>query len=192
MRRVLYLALARPRSLLPEGPSRGNYRARHLGRWLFIISIGETKMQNAWRTQWVEEHKTKTKRFENEKPTRAVEFGKQLKSRGIMVVDVISMRRAFPPPLKHSISPKPGLLWCPYCLKWREFIEAEVKYPDFMTPILLRCPICRISVKDAYVRMYNPEIVIQYEMRAEMKSRQKEAAKLKRRNNIKGGLRVRR
>jgi hypothetical protein len=153
-------------------------------------------MNNAWKAQWEEGHQLFVKKFEGDKPTRAVDFGKKLKARGIIVVNIISARRAFPPPVKHSTPPQPGLLWCPYCLKWREFQEAEVLTKNYRTPVLLRCPVCTISVKDAYVRMYNPELVIQYEMRQEMRSRQREATKLKKkaedRYRPRGGLRLRR
>lgn len=181
---------ARGFSLLPEG-----YQSRE-DMVPFINVIGEASMINAWRTQWQEGRQLFAKRFEGDKPTKAVEFGKALKLRGISVVDVISMRKAFPPPLKMREAPKPGLLWCPYCVKWREFLEAEVKYPDFITPVLLRCTTCRISVKDAYVRMYNQELVIQHEMRLEMKAKQRETAKMKKKATEKysprGGLRKRR
>lgn len=147
-------------------------------------------MENAWKTQWQEGRKLFAKRFDGEKPTHAVEFGKDLKRRGIEVVDVISVRRAFPPPLKHLQSPKPGFLWCPYCLKWRGFEESEVVYPDFTTPNVLRCPACGISVKDAYVRMYNPDLVIQYEMKLEMKQKQREQRRLnsKKERSPRGGM----
>lgn len=153
-------------------------------------------MTNAWKTQWVEGRQKFVKRFEGDKPTAAVEYGKKLKLRGISVVDVISVRRAFPPPLKQRESPKPGFLWCPYCVKWRDFEEAEVHTKEYVTPSLLRCTTCTISVKDAYVRMYNPDLVIQYEIRMELKAKQREAAKMRRKGAEKfsprGGLRKRR
>ena len=141
--------------------------------------VGEKGMENAWKTQWEEEGRRRYKEFAGDKPTPAVEFGKKLKLRGIAVVDVISVRRAFPPPLKHQTSPGPGYLWCPYCLKWRPFEESAVQYTDFYTPAVMRCPVCTISIKDAFVRMYNPELVIRYEMEMEMRQRRLEAAKAK-------------
>lgn len=151
-------------------------------------------MINSWKVQWKEEGKFLFKKFDDDKPTRAVAFGKELKSRGIVVVDVISRRRAFPPPLNKQESPRPGLLWCPYCVKWREFEEAAVVTGELTGPSLMRCLTCTISVKDAYVRMYNPDLVIQYEMRMEMRHRQKEATKLKKKGGLvpTGGLRLRR
>lgn len=142
-------------------------------------------MTNAWKTQWEEDSRRRAKRFEGDSPSPAVSFGKGLKRRGIDVVDVISTRSAFPPPLKHLSAPKPGLLWCPYCVKWREFEEAEVVFKDFRTPPLMRCTTCTISIKDAYVRKYNPELVIKYELQMEDRQRKREAAKEKRRQRQK-------
>ena len=142
-------------------------------------------MENAWKTQWEENHVRRFKRFEGDSPHDAVAFGKKLKSRGIIVVDIISQRRAFPPPIKAQTSPKPGLLWCPYCVKWREFSEIEVQGRDFKTPALLRCTVCTISVKDCYVRTYNPELVMRYEIEAEIKAKRREAAKKKRQERAK-------
>ena len=152
---------------------------------------------NSWKTQWLENGRLYYKVFkDNDSPKKAVDFGKELKARGIVVVDVISMRCAFPPPPKRAVAPSPGLLWCPYCVKWREFEESAVIDKDGLVgPQLLRCPTCRISVKHAYVRKYNPDLVIQYEMRQEMKARQKEVAKERRKIQkkyaVRGGIRKR-
>lgn len=151
-------------------------------------------MENAWKTQWQEGRQLFSKQFPGERPKRAVEFGKELKLRGIAVVDVISVRKAFPPPAKHATSPAPGLLWCPYCLKWREFAESEVHYKDFYTPVLMRCTTCRISIKDAYVRMYNPELVIRFEMAEEMRAKRREQTKQakKQKYSVRGSMKKRR
>lgn len=147
--------------------------------------------RQSWRAIWTEDGKLLSKRFWGDKPTNAVTFAKDLKRRGISV-DVVSVMKAFPPPIGKLRPDRPGLLWCPYCIKWREFVEAEVKTKEFMTPSLLRCPTCTISVKDAYVRGFNPEVVIRYELQQEMRAKNKEAAKLKKKNSISGGMKRRR
>lgn len=141
---------------------------------------------NAWQVQWFEEGKRKYKRFEGDSPKQAVEFGKSLKHRGLVVEGIISCRTAFPPPLKQQTSPKIGMLWCPYCVKWREFEEAAVKKPEYTTPSLLRCTVCTISVRDAYVRMYNPELTLRYEMKMEMRERARKASKERKKASKKG------
>ncbi|HUV13117.1 MAG TPA: hypothetical protein VMY18_05705 [Acidobacteriota bacterium] len=124
-------------------------------------------MINAWKVLWKDQDGAKKfRRFEGDKPTEAVEFGKELKRRGFPV-DVISARKGFPPPLKVSQPDRIGTLWCPYCVKWRDFHETAVKWEGFITPVILRCTTCTISVKDAYVRRYNPLIVAKYEITRE-------------------------
>lgn len=151
-------------------------------------------MENAWKTQWRDEGKLLVKEFEGNSPKSAVEYGKKLKLHGIAVVDVISARQAFPPPPKRAISPQHGLLWCPYCVKWRVFEEAEVHYADFYTPSLPRCTVCSISIKDAYVRMYNPELVIRIEMQQELRAARKEQLKKNKKEGriVKGSIRRKR
>lgn len=147
-----------------------------------------------WKVFWREEGKLYFKTFKGRRPTEAVEFGKSLKRRGILVVDVVSMSRAFPPPL-HKLKPdRQGLLWCPYCIKWREFKEEGL--PNSPLLIYMRCPTCSISIKDAYVRTYNPELVLRIELAAEIKQKRKEAARLKKKEGarlgVRGGLKSRR
>lgn len=124
---------------------------------------------NAWNVQFEENGVLKIKVFEGDKPKEsgAVDFAKQLKSRGLPV-EVISRRRAYAPPVGKE-PPRHGLLWCPYCIKWREFEMAAVVHPTYETPELLRCTVCTISVKDAYVRRYNPLFVDRHEIEQELK-----------------------
>jgi hypothetical protein len=125
-------------------------------------------MQNAWNVQFEEEGVLKIKVFEGDKPkdSGAVDFAKKLKLRGLKV-DVISRRRAYAPPVGKEPSGY-GLLWCPYCIKWREFEVAAVVHPTYETPELLRCTVCTISVMDYYVRKYNPVFVERHTIREEM------------------------
>ena len=119
---------------------------------------------------WLEEGKKLIKVFEGDSPkgSGAVDFFKKKRSDGF-TVELISRRHGFPPPIKQSLSPSPGLLWCPYCIKWREFEYATRTRRDFYTPELLRCPTCGISVKDYYVRKYNALFVERYEAEQELK-----------------------
>jgi hypothetical protein len=61
-----------------------------------------------------------------------------------VTVDIISMTMAFAPkqpgPKKH--------LWCPYCRKYRVFVWDSKFDVD-------RCPVCRITYNDYWVKKYN-------------------------------------
>lgn len=127
-------------------------------------------MQNAWNVQFIEDDRVLVKIFEGDSPKEsgAVKFAKELKLRGLRV-DIISRRKGFAPPQLRAEPPGPGLLWCPYCIKWREFEESSVVRGDYETPSLLRCSTCLISIKDYYVRVYNPIFVERHEIELEMK-----------------------
>ena len=150
------------------------------------------KLRSQWKVQWrsPEDGRLLFKQFHGERPTKAVEFGKQLKRRGISVVDIISMSRAFPPPLKKLIPDRRGLMWCPYCIKWREFEERGLGTSPLL--IYMRCSGCGISVKDAYVRKYNPELVMRYEIEHEMRAQAKATQKKKGgKRDVRGAIRRR-
>jgi hypothetical protein len=135
--------------------------------------VGGEDELNAWKALWTDEDGArKYRRFEGDRPSEsgAVSFAKDLRRRGL-AVEVISVRHAYPPPEKMKRPDRPGLLWCPYCVKWREFSEAIVVHPDYRTPELLRCTICTISIRDAYVRRYNPEFAAKYDVEQELKAR---------------------
>lgn len=141
-------------------------------------------MNNAWNVQFVEDGITKIKVFEGDSPKNAVAFAKEQRLHGIVAdVNVISRRQAFPPPLKQVLPPRAGMIWCPYCIKWREFEESIVVRPDYETPALSRCSVCTISIKDYYVRRYNPELIARMEIEAELKKTQvpKKKVQLRRR-----------
>lgn len=127
-------------------------------------------MDNAWNVQWVTADGVLTKKaFEGNSPklSGAVDFAADLRKHGFSV-EVISRRRAFPIPMKMAIPPQMGLLWCPYCIKWRDFQEAAVQHGDRVGPELLRCPVCTISVMDYYFRLYNSIFAERYFTAKEM------------------------
>lgn len=124
---------------------------------------------NAWKVLWVQDKKKYFKVFEGDKPKEsgAVDFGKKLQARGIKDVNIISKRRPFDKPL-HVVIPH-GLLWCPYCLKIREFHETAIRNKDGRTPRLFRCPTCTVSIHDAAIRRNNPDMVAILDARARLK-----------------------
>lgn len=128
-------------------------------------------MNNAWNVLYKEDERLLIKVFEGDSPKEsgAVPFAKELRLNGI-TAEVISRRRAFAPQgWPYQVNPPaPGLVWCPYCVKWREYEEASVVHDDYETPSLLRCTVCTISIKDFYVRKYNPILVERYEIQAEL------------------------
>lgn len=119
-------------------------------------------MQNAWKVVWFDQGKKFKKSFIGDKPREsgAIDFGKKIKERGITQVHIVSKIRAFAPPATQRTAPEYGMIWCPYCLKWRFFVEKAVSQSGHLGPLLYRCPICTISIKDAYVRKYNEMMII--------------------------------
>jgi hypothetical protein len=125
-------------------------------------------MKNAWNVFWRDgEGKKFVRSFPGEKPSEsgAIEFAKNQRARGFTDVNVTSRRKAFAPPFNLRNSPEAGMLWCPYCLKWRHFMERAMKFKDFSTGPEWRCPVCSISINDAYVRRYNPVMYIKLAVR---------------------------
>jgi len=132
-------------------------------------------MGNAWNVIWFKEGKKYIKAFEGEKPREsgAIDYGKELKRRGIIQVYVVSRRRGFAPPLSKLSPPQVGMIWCPYCLAWREFIERAILHDGLRGPVLSRCPICTISIHDYYIRKYNGMMVARLEYRSESRQNKK-------------------
>jgi hypothetical protein len=130
-------------------------------------------VDNAWNVQWNDGEHLVRKVFEGNSPKEsgAVAFANELRRRGLLA-DVISRRRGFPPPAKMKEPTRLGLLWCPYCLKWKEFQETAVKHEEYLTPELLRCTTCTISIMDYYVRIYNPVFAERYFTAKDMRKRQ--------------------
>lgn len=119
----------------------------------------------SWTVIWWDASKRKyIRRFPGDKPSSsgALEFGKQLQARGLKP-EIVSGSKAFPPPAKLRIAPEEGMIWCPYCLKWRKFHKKAIAREGVVGPGLWRCPVCTISIKDAYVRMYNQTMIIRLE-----------------------------
>lgn len=115
-------------------------------------------MQNAWNVFWLsEDGARKYKKFEGDSPrgSGAIDFAKKLRSFGRTNIEIVSRRKAFAPPPKQSKAPEAGMVWCPYCLKWRHFVNTSIRHNGIKGPQLFRCPICTISIKDYYVRLYN-------------------------------------
>lgn len=149
--------------------------------------------KNAWRVYWTEEGKKKRKHFEGhawaaehgkEGPmplyedslAAAVVFAKELKARGLKP-ELVSCRRAFIQKRDQLKPPSSGMMWCPYCVKWRRFNITRARFsvrdgPDdpprwYLSPAALRCPVCAISDANYWVRKYNGklETLSQEEMR---------------------------
>lgn len=128
-------------------------------------------MQNAWNVQFVKEGQIVIKVFEGDSPkaSGAVGFARDLATHGILY-EIISRRRAFAPPASKATPPGHGLLWCPYCIKWREFDTLVVVRPTYETPPLLRCTVCLVSVADHWIRKYNPVFVERHAIEQEMRT----------------------
>lgn len=123
---------------------------------------------NVWKVLWSEGGAKKFRNFRSDPPTPAIQFAKELKKKQI-TVELIS-GHPFPPTKKHLKPDKPGLLWCPYCIKWRDFQELVVRDAEgLLTPALLRCPVCYISIRDVYVRHYNPDFYRRWETEQEQR-----------------------
>jgi hypothetical protein len=125
-------------------------------------------MTNGWTVIWFDGgRKLKKNGFEGDSPTAsgAVAYAKAIIARGIPVdkVNVISKRKAFAPTTNMLARREPGLAWCPYCLKWREFRTYAIRVDGVIGPEALRCPICTISSHDYYVKKYNAMLVARSE-----------------------------
>jgi hypothetical protein len=130
-------------------------------------------MVNGWKVIWFDGDKKLVRKFEGDSPREsgAVDFGKRLQASGHNRVHIVSQRKAFAPPQDKRQAPERGMLWCPYCLKWRNFVETSIQGQDgTRSPIQWRCPICTISVNNFYVRRHNLDMVLRFEGRAEMQS----------------------
>jgi len=139
-------------------------------------------MSNGWKVIWFDEGKKLVRKFEGDSPrdSGAVDFGKRLQASGLNPVHIVSQRKAFAPPKDKNRPPEPGMLWCPYCLKWRHFHEISVMDSDgIRSPILWRCPVCTISVRNFYVKRYNFEMVARFDARDEIQSEQMIRRKLR-------------
>lgn len=108
-----------------------------------------------WKVLWrTAEGKKSFRRFEGAKPSEAVQYAKELKRQGLKP-NVISANHAYPPTKEQEEKRRPGQLWCPYCIKWRNFKLMALKRATYITDAFMRCPICTISTNDFYVKKYN-------------------------------------
>lgn len=113
---------------------------------------------NFWKVIWkTQEGKKLLKKFPGESPkdSGAIAFGKKLQERGLLDVSIVSGLRAYGPPIAKRTSPRYGMIWCPYCLKWQEFKEFALRLHGLKIPSALRCPVCTISIRDGFVLKYN-------------------------------------
>lgn len=138
-------------------------------------------MTNAWKVLWKEKGQTLSKTFEGDKPseTDAPAFIKHLKARGISDVYIVSKRRAYAPPVGQKAPI--GLLWCPFCVKFREFAVYAVSRDGIVGPEVYRCTVCTISTEHYWVRKYNAGRLRQQEMELEIRASVKRSV---RGNNI--------
>ena len=108
-----------------------------------------------WKVLWrTEEGQKKFKRFVGAKPSEAVQFAKSLKSQGLKP-NVISTSHAFAPTVEQEKNRRPGMIWCPYCIRWRNFKLMALKKSTYTTDAFMRCPVCTISTNDFFVKKYN-------------------------------------
>lgn len=116
-------------------------------------------MSQGWKVIWYKDGKKFKKPFQGDKPREsgAIDYARSLIAKGVPKDDVhlVSMVTAFAPLKSTPTAPQPGMVWCPYCLKWRFFVEKALLIGGFRTPLLWRCPICSISIKDVWVRKFN-------------------------------------
>lgn len=136
---------------------------------------------NSWKVMWLEDGRKRHKTFPGNSPktSGAVDYAKERKIRGLTVY-VISVGKAFPPPLVNPKLPHlgfkeapPGLLWCPYCIAFREFHEAALRIKleggVIDGPEAWRCTVCTISIYDYFVRSYNEFMVSRLDPKLRLK-----------------------
>jgi hypothetical protein len=119
----------------------------------------------SWNVIWWDGHEKFIKRFPGDKPSSsgALAFAKRQQERGLKPY-IVSASKAFGPTRDVQLQPRPDdAIWCPYCLKYRQFHKKAILRDGVLGPELWRCPICTISIKDAYVRMYNEMMIIRLE-----------------------------
>lgn len=108
-----------------------------------------------WMVLWkTSEGKRKKKLFDGPKPSDAIKHAKGLKRDGL-TVNVVSSGHAYPPTQKQELTRRPGMLWCPYCLKFRNFRLLRVKSSTHTSGADLRCPVCLISTNHYWVKRFN-------------------------------------
>lgn len=104
-----------------------------------------------WRTA---EGKLTKKRFEGKSPAEAVQYAKDLKKQGLEP-NIYCANHAFRPTQEQEQKRRPGMVWCPYCIKWRDFKLISIRRSTYTSEAFMRCPVCTISTNDFYVKKYN-------------------------------------
>lgn len=108
-----------------------------------------------WKVLWVKPEGGKTfRRFVGDRPSEAVQFAKTLKRQGLKP-NVICANKAWRPTTEQELKRRPGMIWCPYCIKWRNFKLFAVRRKTYITDAQMRCPVCTISTNDFYVKKFN-------------------------------------
>ncbi len=125
---------------------------------------------NGWKVIWTQEGKRLMRRFQGDSPKEsgAVAFARKLRGRGFVVDGVVSQKKAFPPPKGKTLGKG---VWCPYCVKWRDFRVYAIRKYSIVVPPILRCPVCQISINDGFVRAYNQHVFLEYSIISEDKAR---------------------
>ena len=112
-------------------------------------------MTRRWTVKWKNaEGKIIKKRFLGDSPKEAVEFAKGLKKQELQP-NVYCANHAFRPTTEQEAKRRPGMLWCPYCIKWRNFKMLAIKHATYTSEPFMRCPVCTISVNDFFVKKFN-------------------------------------
>jgi hypothetical protein len=108
-----------------------------------------------WKVIWTKPEGGKTfRKFQGAKPSEAVQFAKSLKQQGLSP-NVICANKAWPITQKQELKRRPGMVWCPYCVKWRNFKLFAIRRKTYVTDALMRCPVCTVSTNDFYVKKFN-------------------------------------
>jgi hypothetical protein len=108
-----------------------------------------------WKVLWTKSEGGKTfRKFPGSSPKDAVEFAKELKRQG-MKPNVVCANKAWRPTTEQELKRRPGMIWCPYCVKWRNFKLFRVRKKSYTTEAFMRCPVCTISTNDFYVKKFN-------------------------------------
>jgi hypothetical protein len=98
------------------------------------------------------------KRF-REDLTGAIAFYRQMRKEG-KEVHLVSANRGFPPfkpgHKRYEERPSSKHIWCPYCMKWRQFVYTALRDRDGQVSAAEnRCPVCKIPLHDYNVKKYN-------------------------------------
>lgn len=112
-------------------------------------------MTRRWVVKWrTAEGKLTKRRFEGRSPSEAVQYAKGLKKQGLQP-NIYCANHAFRPTKEQELKRRPGMVWCPYCIKWRDFKLLAIKRSTYTSEAFMRCPVCTVSTNDFFVKKYN-------------------------------------